>query len=225
MVRVLASKINLNKSAEEINRIMTKVPQRRRDKAARFKFDNDRIRCLAAYLLATFAICSFSGCESGDIKIARGEYGKPELIYPKGCFFNISHSGDYVVCAVSDKPVGIDIQEKSRDCIDIAQRYFAPDEYKYIINLPEDLRLGAFYEIWSLKESYIKALGMGLHKSLGSFQIMLSNGEIAVKDSEPQQLEWKLSRFCLENDYFLAVTASDIAGEVEFIDETLILKP
>lgn len=96
--------------------------------------------------------------------IAYGPYGKPYLMdYPKA-HFNISHSGQYVVCAVSDRPVGIDIQEIVPYCSEIAAN---------VCNLTELAHLGVssepateFARIWTKKEAFVKLTGNGITEEM-----------------------------------------------------------
>lgn len=223
MVEVYASKLNLLKSEEEISSIMQKVPQWRRNIALKFKMTNDKVRCLAAYLLAVYAITRTSGCLAGDIEIKRNEYGKPELLYPKGCFFNLSHSGNWVVCAIGSSPVGIDVEFIKPTDLGIANRFFSDKEYQYITEQPEETKLDAFYETWTYKECYLKAVGMGLHKPLKSFCVCRDDsGSACVKDDQPQEYGWKLHRLYVDNDYVFAVAGTHDALPVEIVKETAL---
>ncbi len=106
------------------------------------------------------------------------KYGKPYLKeYPK-INFNISHLGDYVVCAIDDKPIGIDIEEvKQIEYKDIAEDFFTVSEFRYINKQGIGTQLSKFYEIWTLKESYLKCCGQGLAIPLKSFSIDIDKYE------------------------------------------------
>ena len=82
--------------------------------------------------------------------------------------FNISHAGKYIVCIVSDEPVGIDIELLKSADLKIAERFFTSDETEYIMLGEQTLR---FCEVWTMKESRIKREGLGLHKPLNSFSV------------------------------------------------------
>lgn len=219
MVEVFAAKVNLQKNNEEIDRMMSAVPVWRQTEARKFKKIEDKVRCLASYLLAAKVIADKTGCRRSDIKVERGEFGKLELLYPSGCFFNISHSGESVVCAIDNESVGIDVERIKPIDLNIAKRFFDKDEFKYIMRQPEKLRLDAFYETWTFKESYIKATGFGLHKPLSSFCIARGGGHVSVKDSEPQKCDWILKRLDFDKDYVLSVTGTNEIKDVVFTDE------
>ena len=90
-----------------------------------------------------------------------GEHGKPEITdFPKR--FNLSHSGDYVVCAVSDGKVGVDIQKWVPFKERTAERFFAPEEWKLLQSLPVEQRTEMFYRLWTRKEAYGKYTGLGI---------------------------------------------------------------
>lgn len=103
-----------------------------------------------------------------NFELEYGEHGKP---YIKGneIFFNISHSGSYLCCAFSEVEVGLDIEEIGAINLDIAKRFFSDDEYAYIQG--KDDKLGAFYSVWTKKEAYTKALGLGMAYKFNTFSV------------------------------------------------------
>ena len=102
------------------------------------------------------------------------EYGKP-------CFehyetkFNISHSGEYLVCAFCESEIGVDIQKIHDVNLNIAKRFFTYDESEYIFSKPENERANAFFRLWVLKESFVKVIGKGLSMPLNSFNITFNS--------------------------------------------------
>lgn len=113
--------------------------------------EDDIKRTLAGRILLRKMVKRLYGKTDFDVKT--GKNGKPELEF---CFFNISHSGKYAVCAVSDVPVGIDI-EKMTD-FKRRERYmlFSKEESDYVNEAESTER---FYTLWTMKEAYIKAVG------------------------------------------------------------------
>lgn len=115
---------------------------------------------------------SAHGFREKEAEFIYGQYGKP---YIKGnkIFFNLSHSGEYAVCAVSDREVGIDIQQKGALKMKVARRFFTENECGYILGQPDSEKAAdMFYRLWSLKESFVKAVGMGINLPFGSFEII-----------------------------------------------------
>lgn len=95
-----------------------------------------------------------------DTKIGYGEFGKPYLPDYPYVHFNISHSGQYVTCVVSDRPVGIDIQVIRSYYPDVARRVYNPRELEQIKNSADPA--AEFTKLWTKKEAYLKMLGCGL---------------------------------------------------------------
>lgn len=103
-------------------------------------------------------------------------YGKPYLKnYPK-IHFNISHSEKYVFCGVSNQPIGVDIECNQDIDLNIAETYFHPKEYEYIMNNEDKNK--SFFDMWTLKESYLKMKGVGLNSTLNSFIINIEKNKI-----------------------------------------------
>ena len=121
-----------------------------------------RQQSFAASLLLDEAIRLCCPSVPHPLDIAIHEGGKPYLTAAPDVHFSLSHSGAWVVCAVSDHPVGVDIQQCRSFKPNIADRFFHPDEVQYLSALPPAERETAFYTLWTLKESYVKADGRGL---------------------------------------------------------------
>lgn len=103
------------------------------------------------------------GLREKTVEIECGKYGKPRLKEYKDIHFNISHSGKYVMCAAANVPVGADVQENLGSKNIIAKRFFSREEYERIIACADDNEAAKlFYRYWTLKESYVKALGVGI---------------------------------------------------------------
>jgi 4'-phosphopantetheinyl transferase len=102
-------------------------------------------------------------------------YGKPHLANPDPNLdiqFNLSHTHGLAVLALAiNREVGIDVEnlDRQESNTDIAERFFAPEEVSELISQPQDKQPVRFLEYWTLKESYIKAIGMGLSCPLESF--------------------------------------------------------
>jgi len=111
--------------------------------------------------------------------------GKPYI--EKDVYFNMSHSGDYVACAVGLQPVGIDIEILRQVNLNIAHRFFHPDETTFLnnsLNKTED-----FFKLWTMKESYLKCIGKGLTLPLNSFIVNPTN--LSVYDTQKNKLNFK----------------------------------
>lgn len=122
------------------------------------------------------------GLKSGDYQIIRGEHGKPFISGTTlPCFFNLSHSGEYIVCALTEGQVGVDIERKGRLRLEVARRFFHPEEVRVLESLPERQQADAFFSYWSVKESFLKYTGSGLSASLSGFEVCFQKDSIRLR--------------------------------------------
>jgi len=112
-----------------------------------------------------------------------GSQGKPSIEFPKlpkPLYFNISHSKNRIAAAVSRHPnIGVDIESVSpkREFVKIAQRFFSTPEVEAMLCLTPARQLSRFYDLWTLKESYLKASGSGLIIPLRQFSFSFPQNE------------------------------------------------
>lgn len=138
----------------------------RKDKVKRLKRPEKKAQSIGAELVLNYAVGKEIGKKPEyDID----ENGKPYLTNADDVYFNLSHSGDYAVCVVHDSSVGIDIQKMKEFDAAMIKRFFTDEEKEYI-EKSKDMKK-AFFEIWSKKESFIKAVGKGLRIPLNSFSV------------------------------------------------------
>jgi 4'-phosphopantetheinyl transferase len=153
-MKYLISNINDYKK-EYIDSFYNRINKDKRNKIDKYINVIDRNRSIIGEILLSKLIDNYD-----ELDIYTNKYGKP-YISNKNIFFNISHSNDYVVCVISDKEIGIDI-EKIRDVdINVIKRFATSIEKKYIGN-----NINKLWEIFTLKEAYWKCMGKNLDKLL-----------------------------------------------------------
>ena len=103
-----------------------------------------------------------------DLKFSYGQNGKPYL-QDYSFYFNLSHSGEYVFCAISDREVGVDIQQfRPVDVVRLTRRFFSKEEQKALERcLDREEQRKLFYRLWTRKEAYGKLTGEGIAASMG----------------------------------------------------------
>ncbi len=152
-----------------------------REKVARYRFEKDRHRSLVTRALVRTALSRYAEVSPRDWRFVLNEYGRPQIQEPAGersLRFNLSHSSGLVVCLVSrDREVGVDVEDRTRggELLDVADRFFSPFEVRALRALPPAEQMDRFFLYWTLKESYIKARGMGLAISLAAFSFDLDS--------------------------------------------------
>lgn len=142
----------------------------RRRKTDRLARPEDKCRSVAAERLLA-AACRAAGFGEPPLCFSQGEHGKPAFAGQGPCF-NLSHAGDFVLCAVSDGAVGCDIETVRPIDRAVADRFFHPDEIALLGAAPPDEQTALFYRLWTRKESYLKATGEGMSRPLSSFAVL-----------------------------------------------------
>nr|MBQ8253812.1 4'-phosphopantetheinyl transferase superfamily protein [Lachnospiraceae bacterium] len=215
--------------------------QDRQEKADVLQMPADKARCIAAGLLLEYAYKKYrtekikelananSFGYAQNVKeypqevpgIAEGMRGKPEFIWPEDTenriFFNLSHSGNYVICVMADFEVGADIQVKTRVRESLLRRFFSEEEQTCMEMCGEDetLRERTFARIWASKEAAAKLTGRGIGQMLSVLVRKMEGKETA--DAQ----EYHLWQGVIDEDYAWAVACEpEMAGK-----ETDVLEP
>lgn len=144
---------------------------------------------------------------------------KPYLAHPNGIplNFNLSHSVDLAVCAITlENEIGIDIEKmetESKD--DLAKRFFSQTEYNLITNAPLATRTSIFYQIWARKEAILKATGKGLSTPLNQFSVSI---EPALTHIELENKVWSLLPLSIHQDYQAALAVGGKINKISYFD-------
>lgn len=120
--------------------------------------------------------------------------------------FNISHSGAWVVCAIADTEVGIDVEEIKPIDFSVSQCFFSKREHQQLMMQREELRLAYFYNLWTMKESYIKCKGKGLSIPLNSFTVCVERQCVIASTDYPSIPVLMID---LEDQYKLSVCSME----------------
>ena len=170
------STVHLNFETEEknIRLLRESVSDKRCCKADKYLRKEDMLRSLVGECLCRAMIAESFNLSHNSLEFSASDLGKPFLSECSSIHFNITHSGNWVGCAVSNAPVGIDIERHKSMNTDIAERFFSVEETEFIKERADEYT-ERFFRIWTLKESYIKAIGKGLHCPLNSFSVISNN--------------------------------------------------
>lgn len=148
-----------------------------------------------------------------DIAFIYGTKGKPHILnHP--IHFNLSHAHDQLLLAVSlDKVIGVDIEYKRPmdNMATVAQMNFSAYEQSIFFNLPDSQKVDVFYQLWTRKEAYIKAVGDGFSLPLSGFDITLDDNPRLLHSLNDDVDRWVFRSLEVENDYAATVcmTAPD----------------
>lgn len=185
---------------------------------ARFHFARDQRRYLVTRVLVRTVLSRYAAVRPEAWMFSAGARGRPAIAAPlpiAALEFNISHSADLVMLGVtSGRALGIDTESVTAREADIAglDRYFTVEERAALLALPGPCRRRRFFELWTLKESYMKARGMGLALGLDAFRFELTgdHGLTLHMKSElgDSPARWRLWQLTLRADYLAAICAA-----------------
>lgn len=157
------------------------ISDQERVRYKRFLFKKDRMLHLVARVLVRTTLSRYVDMDPQKWRFTTNQYGRPEIEagtdIPR-LRFNLAHTSGIVICGVAlDRDVGVDVEnhESVEKTSSISKRYFSAMEYDDLTRLPQDQRRERFFHYWTLKESFVKAHGLGLSLPLDQFSFHLSD--------------------------------------------------
>jgi 4'-phosphopantetheinyl transferase len=205
-----------------------------RQKEVRFHFARDRHRYLVTRALVRTVLSRYAAVAPQDWRFVEDAYGRPQIVNAdpaaRRISFNISHTRGLVVLGVTcERALGVDTEDvHARDAeLGIADHYFAADEVAQLRATPPELQQTRFFEYWTLKESYIKARGMGLSLPLAQFGFDLSQprgvriGFHPPLDDDPAR--WAFSLWRARSDHYVAICAQRVGRDAPHLSFTKIV--
>lgn len=186
-----------------------------RHRCSQLRSDIHKQRFIATQGTLRILLSRYLGLAPHMLRFERGEHGKPRLAGTepdRGLVFNVSHSGDRALFAVGlEMALGVDIEIRRplTHIEGLVERCFAPSERDRWQSLPPSERLPAFFDVWTYKEAFIKAVGRGF--GLGLTRCVLSSDEIPRWEQIPESCgnpdDWVLRNLNLGEDVSAALCA------------------
>jgi 4'-phosphopantetheinyl transferase len=175
-------RIDLSGARHDVPRLATVLSDDELVRAGRFRFERHRRRFIVRRAALRSILSTYVGVPPRDIAYRTGTWGKLELreASARSLSFNSSHSEDWALIAVTlGHRVGVDIEmvRDLPDREDMERRFFSTAEQNQLISLNEIDRLLGFFLCWTRKEALVKAIGLGLHLPLESFDVSVVPGE------------------------------------------------
>jgi 4'-phosphopantetheinyl transferase len=143
-----------------------------RARAAQLVFEAHRNAFVIAHAFVRVTLSRYTAVDPNEWSFATNDYGRPRVCQPSigDLDFNLAHSDGIAVCLVGRGIIGVDVEDLCRRApLNVVNQYFSELEVQSLMQRPIELRPRRFYEYWTLKESYIKARGMGLSLPLDRF--------------------------------------------------------
>lgn len=195
--------LDLTDSAE--NAAITSEEERRR--AARYRHAIDARRFLARRAQTRLILAGILSRPAHRITFSIGAFGKP-AVEGSAARFSTSHSRGLLLIAIgADRELGCDIEhsDPDRDLALLAPMTFTEDEMRWFATLRDDLKAEAFYDRWTRKEAYLKAVGAGLSTPMTGFSITTDPFRIVTHGGSHG--DWSARSWCPRPGYQAAVVA------------------
>ena len=193
-------------------------------RALRFTQERHRVAFRRAHAGLRAILGRWLGAAPASLAFETGPHGKPRLANQGAPYFSFSHSGTIASVAVSANfEIGLDIERcRHINAFEFASHYFSLAEQTALARLPAALQHKAFFEAWTRKEAFVKALGLGLSMPLDSFTVSLGPGNlpalVALDNAPAEPASWQFTSFCPASGFLGAIAARAVGWTVKIED-------
>jgi len=180
--------------------------------------DSDRLMSVCSKGMLRTILGSYLNRHPKSLDLNFGPYGKPTLADNPDLSFNLAHSGEAILIAISGKEnnVGVDLEfrRKIEEWRSLAARHFHPEEVAELLTMPPEEGLSAFFDCWTRKEAIAKTLGMGLSLPLDSFRATVASrldAQLLDGSRLPQRGQpWLLFPLDISSSYAATVASTGV---------------
>jgi 4'-phosphopantetheinyl transferase len=218
---------SLDMAASDLAKLRQILSADEQERADRYRFEADRLRCVIGRGYLRLLLGKILDLPANKLQFEYDEFGKPSLVPRQGLplQFNVSHSGDLILIAITmARAVGVDV-ERIRTDLDpdtVAARFFSTHECKVLASLAGAARYEAFFACWTRKEAYLKGRGIGLSLPLDQFDVsFLPNEEpqlLATRHDPSEAQRWTLRTLEPGHDYMAALAVAGSAWKLKCLD-------
>jgi 4'-phosphopantetheinyl transferase len=214
-LRVFYARSDAHMTDPQVARCIAMLSPEERARHLRFRFEEDQRSFLAAHALTRGVLARELRTEPSALRFAEGARGRPELLSP-ACEprlrFNLSHTRGMVACALAiETDVGVDVERLDRrvNIDSLSAAAFSAAERAGLEELEGEAQRHRFFELWTLKEAYIKAVGMGFALPLGAITLHVEAGRLPAISFDPRVSDdparWFLAARIVLGEHMLAV--------------------
>jgi 4'-phosphopantetheinyl transferase len=203
-------------------RLRTILSRDEQERASRFHFEKDARRFIVARGSVRSILGAYTQSRAEDLRFSYSAEGKPSLHQPvSDILFNVSHSRDLALLAVArGRDLGVDVEwmNEEIEVEKLAKRFFSTQEHRSLLSQRPGKKIAAFFRGWTCKEAFLKAQGMGLSRSLNSFDVDMNVGEparlLATRPDPTEADHWFLRELEVAQQYAAAVAVEGSIGEL-----------
>jgi 4'-phosphopantetheinyl transferase len=219
-------RVSLERPAGEVDRLAAALAPDEQARADRFRVERARREFVAARAALRGILGGYLAADPARLTFRLGPQGKPSLVDAgPALHFNLSHSHGLALVAVTCVgEVGVDVEQVRplADMLPLAERYFAPAEVQILLALPAELQREAFFNAWTRKEAFLKAVGVGLSYGLDRVELTLAPGEPArflrIEGDTGRAARWALHALAPAPGYVAALAREGRIPAVACID-------
>jgi 4'-phosphopantetheinyl transferase len=193
-------------------------------RASKFRFEIHKNKYIVRTAVLRILLSNYMRCQPKEIEFKIGEFGKPKL-NNSNLGFNLSHSKNKAIIAISKHlQLGVDIEyiDEKIEAKQIANHYFSVEDRKQLYALNDEKLADGFFNIWTKKEAFIKAIGTGLTYPLDSFDVNLDilekNALTRLENSFAEAKEWNLFSIETFNDFKSALAYNGKTKEIQYFN-------
>lgn len=208
--------VGLDVAPAYLARLVALLSVDERERMGRFHLAPHRHRYAAAHGQLRLILSAYLACSPAQLQFVTTTYGKPALTNGGDVCFNLSHAGDQMlVGVVRGRAIGVDMEQIRPDLAtsEIASHYFSRVEQGAFQAVPDAQKSQAFFNAWTRKEAFIKAIGEGLSFPLADFDVTLVPGEparlLAVRGSTETAARWQMWGWETRDGYAAAVVVGE----------------
>ncbi|TEW55972.1 4'-phosphopantetheinyl transferase superfamily protein [Psychromonas sp. RZ22] len=223
-------------SAQSIQDLSSVLSHSEAEKLAQYKNKSAQHTALVTRSISRIILANYTQLSASEISFVRNQHGKPELEKNiNNVQFNLSHNHHLIVMAVCvNDDIGCDIESPLRkvNIEPITRRYFSKQEHKQLIELNDEKKQQRFFELWTLKEAFVKATGVGISLGLDTFHFsfnknkLTSNINLAFNSHYPldKNVQWQLYQAAFKNQMLAICRANELPQNVNFLDASQLIK-
>lgn len=205
-------RIDINNPTVDVDHLFSDIlSEDEKKRADRLRSEKDKRRFIVSRGLLRENLGSYLGAEPSEITFDYNKYGKPDIkpkYNPRNIKFNVSHSANLAIYAISqNREIGVDLEyiREVRTADKIIKRFFTKQETDFYHSQPEGKKNLAFFTLWTRKEAYSKARGMGIGLPLKEFDLnLIPNPRNISSDNKPKS-KWSLIDIEINEDYLAAL--------------------
>lgn len=205
---------NLELAEESVHGLLSLLDSGEQARAARFLVADARKQYVISHAFLRVTLGQYLQIEPCAVRFCMSGNGKPELPAGSDLRFNLSHTGGTAAIMVArNRRVGIDVEKihDNLNPLELAGRFFSPQECEWLQSQPVSQRLAAFFACWTAKESYIKACGKGLSMGLAGFAVIPKTGnarlQLEIYGQPEESKKWLIWQLHLKPDLGTAIAA------------------